>query len=108
MNSFGEWLESAKVGLKAFAIGLLRLLLIPVSGIASAAVWLGRKVDAFVRREPVASCIVALVVLLLSLGWFTTFASERSRAKIAEHQRDSLSLELSRITETYEYAHGGQ
>ena len=45
-----------------------------------------------------ASIVVAVLV------WVLTFTSMRARAVGAEHQRDSLSYELSKFTEMYDKA----
>lgn len=70
-----------------------------VFGIISFLVWIGKQIEAFCKREFVASLIIGVLFVLLVAGWLTTFLSERVHRVNAEMQRDSISYELSRYTD---------
>jgi hypothetical protein len=46
--------------------------------------------------------VLGAAIVVVALVWVITFASMRARAVGAEHQRDSLSYELSKFTQMYD------
>ena len=66
--------------------------------IKASIVYCFKQIGAFCKREFAASQIIAVLFILIVVGWMTTFMSERSNRVNDEMQRDSISYELSRYT----------
>ena len=78
-----------------FLWGLARMLLYVVTGVASVARWLWRKLVMLVSGYPEMAIVVAFAVF--AFVWVLTFASVRARLATAEYQRDSLSYKLHQM-----------
>lgn len=101
-SSFADWRKSMYIHFLQTWDGLAGIFLDVVFGIASGIRWMGRKVDAFCRREPVAATLVAIMFLCMAFGWFYTFVTEREAAVSAQHVADSLSYNLDRFMQAYD------
>lgn len=99
-ENFRQWRVCFCAGVEKMVWGLCRIITCIVLGIISIFVWLWRKLIDFVGINPKFSTITALVII--ALVWVFTFVKMRSRATGAEHQRDSLSYELSKFTQAYD------
>ena len=98
-ENFRQWRVCFCAGVSKMVWGICRIITAIVLGIVSILVWLWRKLTDFVGLNPKFSIITAVIVVVLV--WLFTFVNMRSRAVGAEHQRDSLSYELSKFTQAY-------
>jgi len=94
-KTFKNWKSYCLSGVCDLFEGLTRIFLSLILGIVSIAFAMWKSVNAFCRREFRASLIVAILVCIILLCWFITFAKERVARLHAEYERDSLSLVLS-------------
>lgn len=94
-----QWRVCFCAGVSKMVWGICRIITAIVLGIVSILVWLWRKLTDFVGLNPKFSIITAVIIVILV--WLFTFVNMRSRAVGAEHQRDSLSYELSKFTQAY-------
>lgn len=99
-DDFHQWLTCLLAGIKKFCWGVFRIVTCLIGAVLSLLMALWRKVVKFVGMYPNIAVSIALVVI--ALVWVLTFASMRVRAVGAEHQRDSLSYELSKFTQMYD------
>lgn len=98
-ENFRQWRVCFCAGVSKMVWGICRIITAIVLGIVSILVWLWRKLIDFVGLNPKFSIITAVIAIVLV--WLFTFVNMRSRAVGAEHQRDSLSYELSKFTQAY-------
>jgi Na+/melibiose symporter-like transporter len=98
-ESLAQWWGCTVSAFRHIGKGVARLLYAIVIGIVSLFVWIGKQIEAFCKREPVAAGIIAAVFLLMSVGWIYTFTRERHATVVAQHKADSLAYDLSRITQ---------
>ena len=95
-DSWAEFRDEALTNVRGFIISMADFALAIVFGLLSLFRWLWCVIVRAVGNYPTAAVIVACA---LNLGtWAVTFAQCRSRMVCAEHQRDSLSYELARLT----------
>jgi hypothetical protein len=73
-----------------------------ILGFVSIFAYIGRKIEAFCRREPVAALIITITFAIMSLGWISTFMEGRMRIKTAEYQRDSIGYKLDKYLQCYD------
>lgn len=99
-ENFRQWRVCFSAGVSKMVWGICRIITAIVLGIVSILVWLWRKIVDFVGVNPKFSIATALIVIVLV--WLLTFVNMRARAVGAEHQRDSLSYELSKFTQAYD------
>ena len=97
-----QWRVCMKSGIKEFLWGAKTILMGILFGLLSVFRWIGRLIAAFCRREPVAATIVAILLFTMTFGWIYTFVTERHATVTAQHIADSLSYDLSRITQAYD------
>ncbi len=83
--------------------GLWRIVSGVIFGIASVFVFIGKKIEAFCRREFAASLIIGSVAVIMIAAFTLTFVKERSMRISAEMQRDSLSYVLDRNMVVFEH-----
>lgn len=95
-DSFRQWRICMGAVIGRFLWGLSRMLLYVVTGIASVARWLWRKLVMLVSGYPEMSIVAAFAVC--AFVWVLTFASGRARLASAECQRDSFSYRLHQLT----------
>lgn len=98
-DDFRQWRVCLWAGVCKFLWGLWRIISCLLFGIISFLVWIGKQIEAFCKREFIASLIIGVLFVLLVAGWLTTFMSERAHRVNAEMQRDSISYELSRYVD---------
>lgn len=101
-DSWHQWKVCFLSGCSKFLWGLLRIITCVILGILSIIRYLWRLFVAFVRRNPIIA--IGGFVTVIIFTWLLTFVQMRSRAVGAEHQRDSLSYELSKFTQMYDSA----
>ena len=101
-DSWHQWKVCFLSGCSKFLWGLLRIITCVFLGILSIIRYLWRLFVAFVRRNPIIA--IGGFVAVIIFTWLLTFVQMRSRAVGAEHQRDSLSYELSKFTQMYDSA----
>lgn len=93
-NSFKDWKKYILSAIRNLFVGLLRILLSIVIGIASIIAYIFRTISSFARREPRAMLVIVVMLTLIGFLWMMNFVNERSMRVKAEMQRDSLSLKL--------------
>ena len=71
-------------------------------GVASLFIHAGRQVNAFYRRETRAAALISVLLVLLCVGWVTTFVRERAAVVSAQHRADSLAYDLSRYSQMFD------
>lgn len=98
-DDFRQWRVCLWAGVCKFLWGLCRIISCMLFGIISFLVWIGKQIEAFCKREFIASLIIGVLFVFLLAGWLTTFLSERAHRVNAEMQRDSISYELSRYVD---------
>ena len=102
-REFTDWQEEFINRLKQLTQGVFGLLFyVILMGIVSLFVYCGKQIEAFFRRETIAASIVAIVFVLMSVGWTITFVKERHKRVEAQHKADSLSYDLSKFTQMYD------
>jgi hypothetical protein len=101
-DSFAEWRGYLRRACWGLAKGLMRLVYAIVIGLVSLIVFCGKQVEAFCRRETVASLIIGFVLVLLVSGWVFTFVNGRMETRTAEHQRDSIGYKLDKMMQAYD------
>ena len=99
-ETFEQWYTYLWKAVKTFVMGFVKIIYSIVVGIVSVIVWVGKLIEAFCRREPIAALIVGLLMVLLILGWVTTFVKGRAETKTAEYQRDSIGYVLDKYIES--------
>lgn len=100
--SFRTWRICMGEGFKQFGWGLWRIVSGSFLGIASVFAYVGRQIEAFCRREPIAATIIALTFSAMAAGWLYTFVNGRARTAMAQHAADSLSYSLELLTQSYD------
>lgn len=98
-ETWHQWKVCMWSGVCKMSWGFMRILACIVLGIISVFWWIVRQIEAFCKREFIASLIIGVLFVLLVAGWLTTFMSERAHRVNAEMQRDSISYELSRYVD---------
>lgn len=101
-TSLRQWRICMAAGLRKFLWGLWRIVSGIIFGILSVFWWIGRLVEAFCRREPIAAAIIAVLLLILSFGWLSTFIQARTRLNTTEYQRDSIAYVLDKYIQCYD------
>lgn len=101
-DSWHQWKVCMLSGLRNAVWGIWRIITCIFFGILSIFRWIGLKIEAFARREPVAMLIVCVLIAGLSLGWIFTFVGSRAEIKSAIWERDSMSVKLDMYMQAYE------
>ena len=99
-DSWHQWKVCFCEGCKKMVRGLLRIITCVIFGFLSVVRWLWQLFIAFVKKNTAIAIGGFLVVILLT--WLLTFIQMRVQVVGTEHQRDSLSYELSKFTQMYE------
>ena len=95
-DSWAEFRDEALTNVRGFIISMVDFAFVIVFGLLSLFRWLWRVIVKAVGNYPAAAVIIACA---LNIGvWAITFAQSRARLVYAEHQCDSLSYELTRLT----------
>lgn len=101
-DSWHQWKVCMLSGLRNAGWGIWRIITCIFFGILSIFRWIGLKIEAFARREPVAMLIVCVLIAGLSLGWIFTFVGSRAEIKSVIWERDSMSVKLDMYMQAYE------
>lgn len=101
-DNWHQWSVCFLSGCKSAAWGLWRIFTCIIFGIASVFVYIGKQIEAFCRREPIAAFIIGIVISLMAFGWISTFMESRVRIKTAEYQRDSIGYKLDKYLQAYD------
>lgn len=98
-DSWHQWKVCFREGCKKMVWGIIRIITCVILGLLSIIRWLWQFFIAFVKKNTAIAVGVFLVVILLT--WLLTFMKMRVQVVGTEHQRDSLSYELSKFTQMY-------
>ena len=99
-DDFHQWLVCLLAGIKKLAWGVFRIVTCLIGAVLSLLRALWRRIVKFVGMYP--NIAVGAALVIMALIWMFTFASMRAKTVSAEHQRDSLSYELSKFTQMYD------
>ena len=99
-DSWHQWQVCFLAGCRNALWGIYRIMTCVIFGILSIIRCLWRLFVGFVRKNPVIAIVGFAVIIILT--WLLTFMQMRARAVGAEHQRDSISYELSKFTQMYD------
>lgn len=97
-----EWKICMAAALSNLWWGFRKVITNILFGIVSLFIFFGNKIEAFCRRETTAAFIITTLLCGILLGWLATFISSRTNYKTLEYQRDSISIRLDRVMQTYE------
>lgn len=98
--SFREWLHFLGKAITSLLRGLWQIIYAFVVGLLSVLNGLWQIVVRFVGRNP--GIALGVFIFIVVVVWLLTFVGMRARAVGAEHQRDSISYELSKFTQMYD------
>ena len=96
-DDFRQWRVCLWSGVCKFLWGLLRIISCMLFGIISFLVWIGKQIEAFCKREFVASLIIGVIAVAFIVSFGITFVKERKARVDAEMQRDRLSYKLDSV-----------
>lgn len=101
-REFRTWRMATIYRLRQFSEGFYALLVkCFLLGLVSLVCYLFRVIGAFFRRETIAGCIITVLILAMGAGWLTSFIRERQLRVEAQHRADSLSYDLSKLTQMF-------
>lgn len=96
-ESFKSWRIVGKNRFRQLLEALYGILYIwLVWGILSLFISVGRLVESFCRREPIAALVIGTVLAVVVWGWIMTYANCQIELTTMRHLNDSLSMELDR------------
>lgn len=101
-DDFHQWLTCLLAGVRKFCWGIFRIVTCLIGAVLSLLRALWRRMVRFTGNYP--NIVLGADIVVVALVWVLTFASMRARVVGAEHQRDSLSYELSKFTQMYDKA----
>lgn len=101
-DDFHQWLTCLLAGVRKFCWGIFRIVTCLIGAVLSLLMALWRRMVRFTGNYP--NIVLGAAIVVVALVWVLTFASMRARVVGAEHQRDSLSYELSKFTQMYDKA----
>lgn len=101
-DDFRQWRVCLWSGVCKAAWGLCRILTCIVLGIVSVFVYICKQINAFRKREFIASLIIIALIGIICVFWLGSFAKERAARVNAEMQRDSIGYELMKFTHFYD------
>ena len=101
-DDFHQWLTCLLAGVRKFCWGIFRIVTCLIGAVLSLLRALWRRMVRFTGNYP--NIVLGTAIVVVALVWVLTFASMRARVVGAEHQRDSLSYELSKFTQMYDKA----
>lgn len=97
--SLGDWTRFAWNAVRTLLNGVLGVLFAVFTAIISLAHKLWTLFKAFVRRRPLLS--VALVIVVMNFVAIASIMNVNFKAKTYEHQRDSIAYELMKYKQAY-------
>ena len=98
-TSLGGWLSFTRKATMGLLNGLLGVVFAIVAAIVSIAYKLWTLFVSLVHARPLLS--VAMVSIVIMTAWLMAYVGKCAEAKTYEHQRDSLSYELSKMMQAY-------
>jgi len=101
-DDFHQWLTCLLAGVRKFCWGIFRIVTCLIGAVLSLLRALWCRMVRFTGSYP--NIVLGAAIVVVALVWVLTFASMRARVVGAEHQRDSLSYELSKFTQMYDKA----
>lgn len=101
-DDFRQWLTCLLAGVRKFCWGIFRIVTCLIGAVLSLLRALWRRMVRFTGNYP--NIVLGAAIVVVALVWVLTFASMRAKVVGAEHQRDSLSYELSKFTQMYDKA----
>ena len=101
-DDFHQWLTCLLAGVRKFCWGIFRIVTCLIGAVLSLLRALWRRMVRFTGNYP--NIVLGAAIVVAALVWVLTFASMRAKVVGAEHQRDSLSYELSKFTHMYDKA----
>ncbi len=96
-DDFQQWRVCLLAGVCKFLWSLWRIISCLLFGIISFLVWIGKQIEAFCKREFVASLVIGVLGVAFFICFGLTFVKERKARVDAEMQRDRLSYELDSV-----------
>lgn len=99
-DNFRQWNVCFLAGCRNAIWGIFRIITCILFGTLSIIRYFWRLFVGFVRKNPVIAIVGFMVVIVIT--WLITFVQMCARAIGAEHQRDSMSYELSKFTQMYD------
>lgn len=101
-DDFHQWLTCLLAGVRKLCWGIFRIVTCLVGAVLSLLRALWRRMVRFTGNYP--NIVLGAAIVVVALVWVLTFASMRAKVVGTEHQRDSLSYELSKFTRMYDKA----
>lgn len=101
-DDFHQWLTCLLAGVRKFCWGTFRIVTCLIGAVLSLLRALWRRMVRFTGNYP--NIVLGAAIVVAVLVWVLTFTSMRAKVVGAEHQRDSLSYELSKFTQMYDKA----
>ena len=98
-DNLSDWSSYAIDAVRTLAMGVLGVLLAIIIGLYSVACRVCAFLEKIIRMRPVLS--VAVVFILMNIISIAAIMNVKVKAKTYEHERDSLSYELSKYTQAY-------
>lgn len=102
-DDFHQWLTCLLAGVRKFCWGIFRIVTCLIGAVLSLLRALWRRMVRFTGNYP--NIVLGAAIVVAVLVWVLTFTSMRAKVVGAEHQRDSLSYELSKFTQKYDKAY---
>lgn len=101
-DDFHQWLTCLLAGVRKFCWGIFRIVTCLIGAVLSLLRALWRRMVRFTGKYP--NIVLGAAIVVVALVWVLTFTSMRAKVVGTEHQRDSLSYELSKFTQMYDKA----
>ena len=101
-SDWHEWKVCMAAALSHLWWGFRKIITNSLFGIISLFIFFGKKVEAFCKRETMAAFVISLMVAILAIGWLVTYMNYRVQNRTLEYQRDSVSIRLDRVMQTYD------
>ena len=98
-DSLSDWSSYTIDAIRTLTMGVLGVLLAIIIGLYSVACRACAFLEKIIRMRPVLS--VAVVFILMNIICIAAIMNVKVQAKTYEHERDSLSYELSKYTQAY-------
>lgn len=100
-NGLHEWKICMAAAVSHLWWGVCKIIANILFGIVSLFIYFGKKVEAFCMRETTAAFIITTILCGILIGWLSTYMNSRLNCKTLEHERDSVSIRLDRVMQSY-------
>lgn len=101
-NGLHEWKICMAAAVSHLWWGVCKIIVNILFGIISLFIYIGKKIEAFCKRETTAAFIITALLCGILLGWLATYVSSKTNYKAIEHERDSVSIRLDRVMQAYD------